>query len=63
VAIEPVTLVVIPAEKLDQLVRANPDLAVAIIRDLSLKLLATNELLVAEGRRGQARSAGETVTS
>jgi hypothetical protein len=36
---------------------------VAIIRDLSLKLLATNELLVAEGRRGQARSAGETVTS
>ncbi len=37
--------------------------AVAIIRDLSLKLLATNELLVAEGRRGQTRSAGETVTS
>ena len=58
VALEPVTLVVIPARKLDQLVRSNPALAVAIIRDLSLKLLATNELLVAEGRRSQARSAG-----
>jgi CRP-like cAMP-binding protein len=58
VAIDPVTLLVIPAKKLDQLVRTNPALAVAIIRDLSLKLLATNELLVAEGRRRQARSAG-----
>jgi len=51
VALEPVTLVVIPARKLDQLVRTNPALAVAIIRDLSLKLLATNELLAEEGRR------------
>ena len=51
VALEPVTLMVIPARKLDQLVRTNPALAVAIIRDLSLKLLATNELLAEEGRR------------
>jgi CRP/FNR family transcriptional regulator, cyclic AMP receptor protein len=51
VALEPVTLMVIPARKLDQLVRTNPPLAVAIIRDLSLKLLATNELLAEEGRR------------
>jgi len=51
VAVEPVTLMVIPARKLDQLVRTNPALAVAIIRDLSLKLLATNELLAEEGRR------------
>ena len=51
VALEPVTLMVIPARKLDQLVRTNPALAVAIIRDLSLKLLATNELLADEGRR------------
>ena len=43
VAAEPVTLVVIPAKRLH--------LAVAIIRDLSVKLRATNELLAAEGRR------------
>ena len=56
VALEPVTLVVIPARKLDQLVRANPALAVAIIRDLSLKLLATDELLAEEGRRRVRRA-------
>ena len=54
VAVEPVTLVVIPAKRLNKLVRTNPALAVAIIRDLSVKLRATNELLVAEGRRHQA---------
>lgn len=54
VAAEPVTLVVIPAKRLNHLVRTNPALAVAIIRDLSTKLLATNELLAAEGRRRQA---------
>lgn len=51
VAAEPVTLVVIPAKRLNHLVRTNPNLAVAIIRDLSVKLRATNELLAAEGRR------------
>lgn len=51
VALEPVTLVVIPAKRLNYLVRTNPALAVAIIRDLSVKLRATNELLAAEGRR------------
>src|SRR5512144_3172364 len=51
VAAEPVTLVVIPARRLHHLVRTNPNLAVAIIRDLSIKLRATNELLAAEGRR------------
>jgi CRP/FNR family transcriptional regulator, cyclic AMP receptor protein len=55
VAAEPVTLVVIPARRLHHLVRTNPTLAVAIIRDLSVKLRATNELLAAEGRRGRAR--------
>jgi CRP-like cAMP-binding protein len=63
VALEAVTLLVIPARKLDQLVRANPALAVAIIRDLCVRLRATNELLVAEGRRGQAKGAGPAVTS
>jgi CRP-like cAMP-binding protein len=57
VAVEPVTLVVIPAKRLHYLVRTNPALAVAIIRDLSSKLLATNELLAAEGRRRQADAA------
>jgi CRP-like cAMP-binding protein len=56
VALESVTLVVIPARKLDQLVRTNPALAVAIIRDLSLKLLATDELLAEEGRRRARRA-------
>jgi CRP-like cAMP-binding protein len=53
VAIEPVTLLVIPAKSLTSLVRTNPALAVAIIKDLSAKLLATNQLLVAEGARGK----------
>jgi CRP-like cAMP-binding protein len=56
VALESVTLVVIPARKLDQLVRTNPALAVAIIRDLSLKLLATDALLAEEGRRRARRA-------
>lgn len=55
VAAEPVTLVVIPGKRLHHLVRTNPTLAVAIIRDLSVKLRATNELLAAEGRRRQTR--------
>jgi len=44
VAATAVTLMVIPANRLDHLVRNNPSLAVAIIRDLTTKLLA------AEGR-------------
>jgi CRP/FNR family transcriptional regulator, cyclic AMP receptor protein len=55
VAAEAVTLMVIPATQLDHLVRTNPTLAVAIIHDLSAKLLATNRLLVAEG---EGRGAG-----
>jgi CRP-like cAMP-binding protein len=58
VALEAVTLVVIPVRRLNYLVRTNPSLAVAIIRDLSAKLLATNELLAAEGRRHQAGGSG-----
>ena len=54
-AAEPVTLVIIPARRLDHLVRTNPTLAVAIIRDLSAKLLATNRLLAAEGERRAAQ--------
>jgi len=57
VAIEPVTLLVIPARRLTSLVRTNPTLAVAIIKDLSAKLLATNQLLVAEAE-GRGLPAG-----
>lgn len=56
VATEPVTLMVIPAKRLAHLVRTNPALAVAIIRDLSIKLRATNELLAAEARRRKVTS-------
>ena len=55
VAAEAVTLVIIPAKRLNHLVRTNPTLAVAIIRDLSAKLLATNRLLAAEGERRAAQ--------
>jgi CRP-like cAMP-binding protein len=58
VALEAVTLLVIPARRLHHLVRTNPALAVAIIRDLSVKLVATNELLADEGQRRQASGAG-----
>ena len=56
VAAAPVTLVVIPGRRLNHLVRTNPGLAVAIIRDLSRKLVATNELLADEGRRQGERT-------
>ena len=56
VAAEAVTLVIIPAKRLNHLVRTNPTLAVAIIRDLSAKLLATNRLLAAEGERRSVRA-------
>ncbi|HWO03556.1 MAG TPA: hypothetical protein VNQ54_02120, partial [Methylomirabilota bacterium] len=55
-AAEAVTLVIIPAKRLNRLVRTNPTLAVAIIRDLSAKLLATNRLLAAEGERRSVRA-------
>ena len=42
VAAEPVTLVVILAKQPDYLVRTKPTRAMAIIRDLSAKLRATN---------------------
>lgn len=57
VAVSPVTVVVIPGKRLHHLVRTNPALAVALIRDLALKLLATDELLAAEGRRRLAERA------
>lgn len=43
VATEPVTLMVIPANRLDHMVRSNPALAVALIRDLANRMLAAED--------------------
>jgi CRP/FNR family cyclic AMP-dependent transcriptional regulator len=45
IAADAVTLMVIPANRLDHLVRANPALAVALIRDLAGMMLAAEDRL------------------
>jgi CRP-like cAMP-binding protein len=45
VAADAVTLMIISANRLDHLVRANPALAVALIRDLAVMLLAAEDRL------------------
>ena len=45
VAADAVTLMVISANRLDSLVRANPALAVALIRDLAAMLLSAEDRL------------------
>jgi CRP/FNR family transcriptional regulator len=45
IAADAVTLMVIPANRLDHLVRANPALAVALIRDLATRMLAAEDRL------------------
>ncbi len=55
IAAEPVTLMVIPANRLDHMVRSNPALAVAMIRDLANRMLAAEERArEAEGRAAAA---------
>jgi CRP-like cAMP-binding protein len=55
VAAEPVTLMVIPANRLDHMVRTNPALAVALIRDLANRMLAAEDRArEAEDRARQA---------
>jgi len=52
IAAEPVTLMVLPANRLEHMVRSNPLLAMAIVRDLITRLLATEERAQkAEARR------------
>jgi CRP/FNR family cyclic AMP-dependent transcriptional regulator len=54
VAADAVTLMVISANRLDALVRANPALALALIRDLAAMLLsAEDRLREAEDRQGK----------
>jgi CRP-like cAMP-binding protein len=43
IAAEPVTLMLIPANRLDHMVRTNGSLAVAIIRDLANRMLAAED--------------------
>ncbi|MEX2222129.1 MAG: cyclic nucleotide-binding domain-containing protein [Candidatus Rokuibacteriota bacterium] len=45
IAADAVTLMVIPGNRLDHLVRANPALAVALIKDLARLLLAAEDRL------------------
>jgi len=54
IAADAVTLMVIPANRLDHLVRANPALALALIRELATMLLAAEDRLrEVEGRQAK----------
>src|SRR5262245_42837450 len=56
VAADAVTLMVIPANRLDHLVRANPSLAIALIRDLATRMLAAEDRLSEVERRARGES-------
>lgn len=53
VAAEPVTLLVISANRLDHMVRTNPALAIALIRQLATRLLEAEDRL----KESEARAA------
>ncbi len=53
IAADAVTLMVIPANRLDHMVRSNPALAMAIIRDLANRMLAAEE----RARNAETRAA------
>jgi CRP-like cAMP-binding protein len=57
IAAEPVTLLLIPANRLEAMVRTNPTLAMAIIKDLAGRMLAAEERAREAGDR--AREAEE----
>jgi CRP-like cAMP-binding protein len=60
IALEPVTLMVIPANRLDHMVRSNGALAVALIRDLANRMLAAEERMrTSEGRIQAAETRAE----
>jgi CRP/FNR family cyclic AMP-dependent transcriptional regulator len=54
IAAEPVTLMVLAANRLDNMVRTNPALAMAIIRDLANRMLAAED----RARDAEARALG-----
>lgn len=53
IAAEPVTLLVIPANRLDHMVRSNPTLAVALIKDLANRMLAAEDAARDAEKRAQ----------
>jgi len=57
IAAEPVTLMVISANRLDHMVRSNPTLAVALIKDLANRMLAAEDR--ARDAESRARDADE----
>jgi CRP-like cAMP-binding protein len=59
VAAEAVTLMVIPANRLDHMVRSNPALAVALIKDLASRMLAAEERARAAEDRAKGDKDGE----
>ncbi len=61
VAVEPVTLMLIPANRLEHLVRSNPALALALIRQLATRMLeAEDRAREAERRAREAEGRGPT---
>jgi CRP-like cAMP-binding protein len=60
VAVEPVTLMLLPANRLDHMVRSNGALAVALIRDLANRMLAAEERMrTSEARIQEAEQRAE----
>jgi CRP/FNR family transcriptional regulator, cyclic AMP receptor protein len=61
IAAEAVTLMIIPANRLEAMVRTNPALAMAIIKDLSSRMLAAEERArEAEDRARKAEGGGKS---
>jgi CRP-like cAMP-binding protein len=64
IAADAVTLMVIPANRLDAMVRTNPALAMALIKDLSSRMLAAEDReREAAERRRKAEGEGSTGTA
>src|SRR5262245_29142812 len=57
VAAEAVTLMVIPANRLDHMVRSNPALAVALIKDLANRMLRAEDVARDAEKRAQEAEA------
>lgn len=54
VAAEPVTLLLIPSDRLEHLVRSNPALAIAIIKQLATRMLEAEDRARAAEERARA---------
>ena len=63
IAAEPVTLLLIPANRLDALVRTNSALALAIIKDLAARMLAAEERAREAENRARDAEGGSRGTS